>query len=66
MHDEIKKTFTYGAEIWVDLDRFSNLYSFDRGTFRIYKYDKNFKLIKVFGVQGKFRLPKEDIPYHMI
>ncbi|CUS95777.1 protein of unknown function (DUF4221), partial [Candidatus Kryptonium thompsonii] len=63
MHDEIKKTFTYGAEIWFDFDRFSNLYSIDRGTYRIYKYDKNYKLIKVFGVQGKFRLPKEDIPW---
>ena len=33
------------------------------GTYRIYKYDKNYKLIKVFGVQGNFRLPKEDIPW---
>ena len=65
MHDEIKKTFTYGAEIWFDFDRFSNLYSIDRGTYRIYKYDKNYKLIKVFGVQGKFRLPKEDIPWNL-
>ena len=36
MLDEIKITFTYGAEIWFDFDWFSNLYSIDRGTFRNY------------------------------
>lgn len=66
VHDEISKTFTYGAGlIEFDYDRFGNWYSVDWKTYRIYKYDKSYKLIKTFGVQGKFRLPREDIPWNL-
>lgn len=66
VHDEIAKTFTYGATTtWFDFDRFGNVYSVNWKTYRIYKYDRSYKLVKIFGVQGKFRLPKEDIPWNL-
>jgi len=66
VHDEIAKTFTYGAgSTWFDFDRFGNIYSVDWKTYRIYKYDSTYKLVKVFGFQGKFRLPVEDIPWNL-
>ncbi len=61
--DEIHKTFKYGGGsiISFDYDRFGNIYSADWKSYSIYKYDSSYKLVKVFGYQGIFRMPVEDI-----
>ncbi len=59
--DEIAKTFKYGGFMPFDYDRFGNVYSGDWKSYRVYKYDRSYGLVKAFGYQGIFRMPVEDI-----
>ncbi|CUT05035.1 hypothetical protein JGI24_01611 [Candidatus Kryptobacter tengchongensis] len=65
--DEIFKKFkVYYTHILIAFDKFGNIYTSQvRGTYRIYKYDRNYNLVKVFGTQGKFRPIKEDMPWNL-
>jgi hypothetical protein len=65
--DEIFKKFkVHPVQILLDFDSFGNIYIAQHGgTYKIYKYDKDYKLVKIFGVQGKFRPLSEDIPWNL-
>lgn len=65
-YDEIferKKTYFQNAVLTINKDGF--IYHTQAPTFRIYKYNCDGSLIKVFGVRGKFREINEDIPANL-
>ena len=62
--DEIFKKFKlryFNAAF--DFDKFGNIYIAQSGTFRIYKFDGEYKLVKYFGHLGQFKLVDQDIPW---
>ncbi len=65
--DEIFKRFKiYDTHIMISFDKLGNIYIAQAGgTYRIYKYSPEYKLVKVFGIQGKFRIVSEDIPWNL-
>jgi len=65
--DEIFKNFKiYNTNVLLSFDRFGNIYMAQAGgTYKIYKYNRKHKLVKIFGVQGKFRTVSEDIPWNL-
>jgi hypothetical protein len=62
--DEIFKKFKlrYFNAVF-DFDKFGNIYIAQSGTFRIYKFDSKYKLVKYFGHLGQFKLVDQDIPW---
>jgi len=63
VRDEIYKRFHYGgATPEIAFDSLGRIYIAQWATYRIYRYNSNFKLERVFGFKGMFREPEEDIP----
>lgn len=65
--DKVYQRFHYGGPTArIDFDSLGRIYVAQWATYRIYRYDTNFRLDKIFGVKGLFREAKEDIPIDAI